>query len=90
MGAVQTALQRQYEQSEEFKEKYRYRSGIEATNSRYINMTGARRLRYRGLLSVDYAASLKALGINIFRSVRYTMVYGISPPIFTEVAINYT
>jgi len=89
-GEVQTALHRQYEQSEEFKEKYRYRSGIEATNSRYINMTGARRLRYRGLLSVDYAASLKALGINIFRSVRYTVAHGISPPIYTKVAVNYT
>ncbi|MCK5788988.1 MAG: transposase, partial [Chlamydiia bacterium] len=63
-------INRQYEQSEEFKDKYRYRSGIEATNSRYIHMTGARRLRYRGLLRVDYSATLKALGINILRTAK--------------------
>jgi hypothetical protein len=35
---------RQYESSHEFKDKYRYRSGIEATNARFIHMTGARRV----------------------------------------------
>lgn len=65
------ALRRQYEQSDEFKDKYRYRAGIEGTNSRYIHMTGARRMRYRGLMCVDYAARLKALGINMFRTARF-------------------
>jgi hypothetical protein len=64
-------LRRQYDQSDEFKAKYRYRSGIEASISRFIHQTGARRLRYRGLKRVDYAARLKALGINIFRTARF-------------------
>ena len=70
---VRTILRRQGEQSKAFKEKYRYRSGIEATNSRYIQMTGARRLRYRGLGRVDYAAKLKALGVNIFRAAKHEL-----------------
>jgi hypothetical protein len=70
---VRGALRRQYEQTEEFRQKYRYRSGIEATNSRYIHMTGARRLRYRGLSRVDYAARLKALGINLFRTAKHVL-----------------
>jgi len=65
------AIHRRYEQSEAFKDKYRYRAGIEATNSRYIHMTGARRMRYRGLKCIDYAAKLKALGVNMFRTARF-------------------
>ena len=53
---VNVSFRRRYEQSEAFKEKYRYRSGIEATNARFIHMTGARRMRYRGLKRIDYAA----------------------------------
>lgn len=64
-------MRRHYEQSAEFKAKYRYRSGIEASISRFIHQTGARRLRYRGLKRVDYAARLKALAINIFRTTRF-------------------
>lgn len=67
-------LHRQYEQSAEFKDKYRYRSGIEATNSRYIHQTGARRLRYRGLKRVSFAARLKALAINVFRAARLVVL----------------
>lgn len=68
---AETAIRRKYEQSDKFKDKYRHRSGVEASISRYIHMTGARRLRYRGLKRVDYAARLKALGINIFRTARF-------------------
>jgi len=68
---VEVTIRRQYEQSDEFKDKYRYRSGVEASISRFIHMTGARRLRYRGLKRVDYAARLKALGINIFRTAKF-------------------
>ncbi len=72
-------LHRRYEQSEEFKEKYRYRAGIEATNSHYIHMTGARRMRYRGLKRIDYAARLKALGINMFRAAKYMLMHPENP-----------
>jgi hypothetical protein len=65
------AIRRRYERTAEYKEKYRYRAGIEATNSRYLHMTGARRMRYRGLTCIDYAARLKALGINMFRAAKF-------------------
>jgi len=68
---AEITIRRQYEQGDEFKDKYRYRSGVEASISRFIHMTGARRLRYRGLKRVDYAARLKALGINIFRTAKF-------------------
>lgn len=73
------ALHRRYEQSDEFKDKYRYRAGIEATNSRYIHMTGARRIRYRGLKRLDYAARLKALGINMFRTAKVALTEAGNP-----------
>jgi hypothetical protein len=85
---IHTMLRRQYEQSKEFKEKYRYRSGIEATNSRYIHMTGARRLNYRGLPKISYAARLKALGINLFRAARYQLQHGIRVPENRKLALN--
>jgi hypothetical protein len=68
---AELSIRRQYENSDEFKNKYRYRSGIEASISRFIHQTGARRVRYRGLKRVDYAARLKALGINIFRTAKF-------------------
>ena len=76
---VEAACRRCYEQSEDFKEKYRYRSGIEATNSRFIHMTGARRMRYRGLKRIDYAARLKALGINMFRAAKFMVMQAENP-----------
>lgn len=76
---VVTSFRRRYEQSEAFKEKYRFRSGIEATNSRYIHMTGARRMRYRRLKRIDYAARLKALGINIFRAAKFISIKAENP-----------
>lgn len=85
---IHTMLRRQYEQSKEFKERYRYRSGIEATNSRYIHMTGARRLNYRGLPKISYAAKLKAMGINLFRAARYQLQHGITVPENGEIALN--
>ncbi len=87
---VRTILRRQEEQSAAFKEKYRYRSGIEATNSRYIQMTGARRLRYRGLDRIDYAAKLKALGINIFRAARHELFGRCSAPKPSDLALNFS
>ena len=87
---VRTILRRQEEQSATFKEKYRYRSGIEATNSRYIQMTGARRLRYRGLDRIKYAAKLKALGINILRAARHELSRRCSTPKPGDLALNFS
>ncbi len=64
---VASCLRRIYEQSDEYKEKYRYRSGIEGTNSRFISQTEARKSRYRNLDKMSYSQSLKALFINLFR-----------------------
>lgn len=61
---------RQYEESPEFKEKYRYRSGVEATMSEYDRRTGAKHLRIRGLKSVRYCAVMKVTALNIFRAAR--------------------
>ena len=76
---AEAALHRRWEQSDEFKDKYRFRAGIEATNSRYIHMTGARRIRYRGLQRVDYAARLKAVGINMFRAAKFALTEAGNP-----------
>lgn len=67
---------RQTEDTPEFKDKYRYRSGIEGTNSRFIHMTGARTVRYRSLENVEFAETMKALGINMFRVARYLIKTG--------------
>ncbi len=64
---LRLAVRRRYEKTEEFREKYRWRAGIEATNARYKSLMGAGRLRVRSLPSVRYAAKLKALGLNILR-----------------------
>ncbi len=69
--SVRACLRRINEASDEFREDYRYRSGIEATNSRFIHMTGARRSRYRGLKKMKFGQTLKALAINMFRVVKY-------------------
>ena len=69
--SLKSFFRRKYEESNEFTDEYRYRSGIEATNSRFILMTSARRSRYRGLEKMKFGQKLKALAINVFRVVRY-------------------
>jgi len=64
------AQRRAYEQTPEFLEKYRWRAGIEGTISHYKIDSGAGRLRVRGLANVRFAATLKALGMNIFRAAK--------------------
>jgi hypothetical protein len=64
------AQRRAKENTDEFRDKYRWRAGVEATMSRYKSQTGAGRLRVRGMPSVRFAEKLKALGLNIFRSAQ--------------------
>jgi len=68
---LRLARRRQYEQSPEFGEKYRFRAGVEATMSEYDRRTGVKRLRVRGLKAVTFAAVLKALGLNLFRAAAF-------------------
>jgi len=65
---LRISKRRAYEQTPEFKDKYRYRSGVEATMSEYNRRTGVKRLRVRGLKAVRYCATLKAAALNIFRA----------------------
>ncbi len=68
---IRLARRRQHENSPAFKEKYRYRAGVEATMSEYDRRTGVKHLRVRGMKAVRFAAIMKAIGLNIFRAGRY-------------------
>jgi hypothetical protein len=68
---VRLAERRAYENTEEFKDIYRYRAGVESTMSSYDRLTGVKRLRVRGLKAVRFCATLKALGMNIFRATAF-------------------
>jgi len=68
--ALRIANRRAREHTPEFKEKYRWRSGIESTFSEMDKTTGLKQLRVRGLSTVGYCARLKAIGVNLFRAAR--------------------
>ena len=55
------------EESDGFREKYRWRSGIEAVNAKLKRMMGMGRLQVRGLGQVRFAVMLKVLGWNILQ-----------------------
>jgi len=65
---MRLAKRRAYEQTEEFKDRYRWRAGSEATMSEYDRRTGVKHLRVRGFKAVRFCATLKAIGVNIFRA----------------------
>jgi hypothetical protein len=58
------------EQTPEFKDRYRWRAGIEATMSRFKHQIGCAALRVRGKVAVAYEAFMGALGLNILRCAR--------------------
>jgi len=66
--AMRLAQRRAYEKTDEFKDHYRWRSGIEATMSEYDRRTGVKHLRVRGFKAVRFCATLKAVAVNIFRA----------------------
>ncbi len=61
---------RREEDTDVFRERYRIRAGIEATNSIVKRVTGLARLRVRGRPSVFHSSVSKILGHNIFQAVR--------------------
>lgn len=69
--SLRLARRRKQEQTPDFKERYRYRSGVEATMSDLDRVTGIKRLRIRGMIQVRLAATLKAAGLNIHRAVTF-------------------
>jgi len=66
--AGRVARRRAYQQTAEFRERYRWRAGIEGAMSEYDRRTGVKRLRVRGLKAVRFCATLKAVGVNLFRA----------------------
>jgi len=70
------AMRRAYEKTDGFKDRYRWRAGSEATMSEYDRKTGVKNLRVRGMGAVRFCATLKAVGINLFRAtaVRRTKI----------------
>ena len=66
--AIRLAQRRAQENTPEFRDRYRFRSGIEGTISQLDRLTGLKHLRVRGLSAVSCAAHLKAAGINIIRA----------------------
>ncbi len=66
--AVRLAKRRAYEKTPEFRDRYRFRAGVEGTISAYDARTGVKHLRVRGLEAVRFCATLKATGVNIFRA----------------------
>lgn len=67
-SAVRADQRRREQQSETFREKYRWRSGIESTNSGLKRVTGLGQLRVRGHKAVKLAILLKLAGWNILRA----------------------
>ncbi|WP_339134482.1 MAG: transposase [Candidatus Electrothrix sp. GW3-4] len=68
---VRLAQRRAYERTDEFKEKYRFRAGVEATMSQLDRRTGIKHLRVRGMKAVRFAATMKATALNIIRAAAY-------------------
>jgi hypothetical protein len=68
---LRIATRRAKEEAPEFKDRYRYRAGIEATMSLYDRLTGVKALRVRGLKAVRFSAILKAIGVNIHRATAF-------------------
>ena len=81
--AMRIANRRAMEHSPEFKDKYRWRSGIEATFSEMDKKTGVKRLRVRGLSAVSYFARLKAIAVNIFRATAVRKSLGLPGEAFS-------
>ena len=66
---LRVALRRAEIQTETFKDRYRWRAGVEATMSEYDRRTGVKHFwRVRGYKAVRFSARLKALGLNILRA----------------------
>lgn len=92
LKTVRIANRRAMEYSPEFKDKYRWRSGIEATFSEMDKKTGVKRLRVRGLPAVAYSALLKAIAINLVRATAVRKRLGLPGEVLAEAksGIRYT
>jgi len=89
--AMRIAKRRAIEQTTEFKDRYRWRAGIEATMSALDRRTGVKRLRVRGFKAVRFSAILKAIGVNLFRAaaVRRAANHDNADPNNAKSALNH-
>jgi hypothetical protein len=69
--AARLARRRAKEKEDGFREKYRYRAGLEATMSEFARRTGVKHLRVRGFKAVRFSVFMKAIGLNILRAAAY-------------------
>jgi hypothetical protein len=77
---VRLAHRRRIESTASFKDKYRFRAGVEATMSEFDRRTGVKHLRVRTMKAVCFAAVMKAIGLNIFRAGRHwKRQFGLTP-----------
>lgn len=86
---MRIARRRQNEKTDQFRDQYRWRAGVEATMSMLDRKTGIKKLRYRGFARVHLAVVLKALAINIFRAatallIPFFAIYGLIFSFFKE------
>ncbi len=84
---LRLAKRRQKERTSGFTQRYSLRSGVEATMSEYDRLTGVKHLRVRGLKKVRFCATLKGIGINIFRAARVRKVQTVPPRESTPVSV---
>ena len=70
-ATIATERRQAEQQTTEFKERYRKRSGIESTNQELKGRHGLRELRVRGKPRVELAVTLKSLALNIKRAMEY-------------------
>lgn len=70
-ASAATAHRQRLQATPGFKEQYKIRSGIEATNSEFKGRHGAGRLRVRGGSRVSLAETLKAMAVNVKRTCEY-------------------
>jgi hypothetical protein len=65
---VKMARRRAREKTPQFRDRYRFRAGVEATFSALDRLTGVKHLRVRGMPAVRFAVVLKVLGLNLLRA----------------------
>lgn len=70
---ISLAQRRAYEKTEGFKNRYRFRSGIEGAFSALDRKTGLKNLRVRGLKAVRFCVNLKAAAMNILRAAAFKL-----------------
>ncbi len=74
------AQRKQRQETAEFKEAYKIRSGIEATNSEFKRCHGGGELRVRGRPRVTLSVYLKTTAINVKRFLSYVLSRGKACP----------